>query len=114
MLLLAASNGIPLDIALAGFPFEEEIVSRATSCELATGIRLTIVSCEDLLVLKAFSGRPQDWIDVEGIITRQAERVDWPPVEENLSALCALVESTDTMDRLREMRRQILGGSNFQ
>jgi hypothetical protein len=104
VLLLQASNGIPLDIALASFPFEEEIIARASSFELASGTVLTIVSCEDLLVFKSFSGRPQDWVDVEGILIRQRGEIGWPAVESNLAALCDLTESTDPLERLQELR----------
>ena len=34
-------------------------------------------SAEDLAVLKSFADRPRDWADVETIVVRQQERLDW-------------------------------------
>lgn len=111
VLLIEASNGIPLDIALAAFPFEEEIVSRSKSCELVRDVFLRIVSLEDLLVLKSFAGRPQDWIDVEGILVRRAGKVQWRQVISDLSAICSLVESNESLERLSEIRQRVAGTS---
>lgn len=107
VLLLQAGNGIGLDIALAGLPFEERLVGRATEYDFGGGVWLRTASANDLVVLKAFAGRPQDWIDVEGIILRQHGALDWDLILAELTPLCELKESPETVERLIQLRDQL-------
>jgi hypothetical protein len=104
VVLANADNGVPLDIALAAFPYEEQVIDRATRFEFAPGVVLVTASAEDMLVLKAFSGRDQDWSDVQGIITRQSNSLDWEYALRELDNLCQLEGVTDPVDRLRALR----------
>ena len=72
--MLYASNGVPVDISLSGLPFENEMIKRSTPFSFYTDCLLVTCSAEDLVVLKAFAQRPQDWADVEGIIMRQGKK----------------------------------------
>ncbi|NOX56346.1 MAG: hypothetical protein GXP27_18255 [Planctomycetes bacterium] len=90
VLLVKASNGVALDVALAAFPLEEEMIGRATPFRFAAGVELITVCAEDLIVLKAFAGRDIDWSDVGGVIIRQADRLDWDLVLSTLKSLCEL------------------------
>lgn len=105
VLLLAAESGVGLDIALAGLPFEQRAIERATSFLFPPDVPLRTCSAEDLIVLKAFADRPKDWVDVEGIVIRQAGRLDWPYVREHLEPLVALKEAPEILDRLERQRR---------
>lgn len=102
MLLVRASNGVMLDIALAALPYEEEVMRRATVQEFAPGVRLTTCSAEDLLVAKCFAGRPQDWLDVEGILARNGEALDLALVEAALGDLCEAAQDDAALRGLRE------------
>lgn len=51
-------------------------------------------SAEDLVVLKAFAARPQDWLDVEGVIVRQGPALDRRVVVDELQDLLLLKEDT--------------------
>ncbi len=51
-------------------------MERASDFEYSPDWALRTCSAEDLIVLKAFAGRPQDWLDVEGIITRRRGDLD--------------------------------------
>ncbi len=108
--LLAASNGTPLDVALGGIPFEESALKRATCFEFVPGVSLRTCSAEDLVVLKAFADRPQDWLDVSGILTRQRGKLDWGYVLKYLRPLCELKEAPEIVDRLTEHRRSVQAG----
>jgi hypothetical protein len=72
VLLVWAANDVPIDIALAAFPYEEQVIARASEFEFVPGLPLLTASAEDTLVLKAFAARDTDWVDVEGIVVRQA------------------------------------------
>ena len=98
--MLRASNGIGIDVALAALPFEERATARATEFDYGQGVSLLTVSAEDSIVLKAFAGRPQDWIDVEGVIVRQGNKLNWEQILEELSPLCELKETPETVGRL--------------
>src|SRR5579859_7528699 len=77
VLLLKSTNDTGIDISLAAFPFEERVIARSSPFELVSGIILNTASAEDLILLKAVAGRPIDWFDIEGIITRQSKALDW-------------------------------------
>ena len=104
VLLLSASNGTPIDIALGGIPFEELIVQRASLFFLAPGIDLLTCSAEDLIVLKAFAGRPRDMNDVAGIVTRQKENLKWDYIFRQLGPLCDLKGDSETMKHLEHLQ----------
>jgi hypothetical protein len=106
VLLLKASNGIGIDVAMAGLPFEERTTKRSTQFDFGRGVTLITASAEDMVVLKAFAGRPQDWIDLEGIIIRQDSKMNWRQILDELTPLCELKESPETVDRLLQVRDQ--------
>jgi hypothetical protein len=101
--LLLEESRVGIDIALAAFPYEEAAISRAASVEVSPGIRLPIASAEDLVVMKAFAGRPQDWTDIAGILIRNPG-LDWDLVFLELEPLAALKEDTTLLARLRDIR----------
>ncbi|MBI4582010.1 MAG: hypothetical protein HY718_20095, partial [Planctomycetes bacterium] len=103
VLLLSSSEGIPIDIALGGMPFEERMVERATDFRYTKDALLCTCSGEDLVVLKAFADRPQDWVDIEGVLIRQQAALDRRYILENLGPLCELKESPEIVDKLVAM-----------
>lgn len=107
VLLLRAPSGVGLDIALGGLPFEELAVARSTLFTFPPDVPLRTCSAEDLVVFKAFADRPKDWVDVEGILIRQAPTMDWDYVREQLSQLAELKEAPELVEKLERLRRLI-------
>ncbi len=107
VVLLTTSAGIPIDISLGGLPFEENMISRASIFEYLQGVHLVTASKEDMIVLKAFAGRAKDWVDLEGIIIRQGDSLDWEQILEELTPLCELKESPETVDCLIQLRESL-------
>jgi hypothetical protein len=103
VLLIETSSGVPVDVSLAGLPFEERMIARSSGFPIEAGITLVTCSAEDLIVLKAFAGRVQDWLDVEGIIVRQASRLDRDLIIEELHPLLELKEDAEAEGRLRQL-----------
>lgn len=103
VLLLAAENGVPLDVSLGAMPFEERMVARATGFDVGGGRSLSTCSAEDLVVLKAFAGRDKDWLDIEGVILRQGDALDQTLVWRELEPLLQLKEAPEAADRLRRL-----------
>ena len=104
VLLLKSDKGVGLDIAFAALPFEERAVQRATLFEYPPGVFLQTCSAEDLVILKAFAGRGQDWVDVEGIIVRQTGQLDWNYIDAQLRPLAELKGQSEILTDL-EVRR---------
>lgn len=100
VVLIDTAAGIPVDIALAALPFEVRVIERSTPFHVGGGRRFSTCSAEDLLVLKAFAGRVQDWLDIEGVIVRQGARLDRELVLDELRPLLVLKEDTETEGRL--------------
>lgn len=104
VLLLRAASGVGLDIALGGLPFEAAVVERASPFTFPPAVALRTCSAEDLIVLKAFADRPKDWVDIDGIIIRQATRLDWDYVRRQLAPLAELKEAPEILSRLEQRR----------
>lgn len=107
VLLLETEGGIAVDIALGALPFEERCVARSSEWALEPETILRTCSAEDLLVMKAFASRPQDWIDIESIAVRQRQTLDWKQVFEELEPLAAVREEPGLLDRLRQLRNSV-------
>ncbi len=77
VVLAVSTNQIALDIALAQFEFEKQVIDRATPFAFANDVTLLTVSADDLVVMKSFAGRDQDWLDVKGIVGTQNLNLAW-------------------------------------
>jgi hypothetical protein len=106
VLLLRSRNGVGLDVALGALPFEERVVQRASAFEYPPKVTLRTCSAEDLVVMKAFAGRGQDWVDIERIIVRQTGKLDWSYVREQLRPLAELKEAPEIVAELEQRRRE--------
>jgi Nucleotidyltransferase of unknown function (DUF6036) len=103
VLLVRDAAGTSIDVAFGAMPFEVRCVERATLYQ-AGASRIRTCSAEDLVVHKVFAGRPQDWIDVESVLTRTAT-LDWKQIEEELVPLLELKESPESWTRLLKVRQ---------
>lgn len=104
VVLVQASSDFPIDIALGALPFEHRCVERSSLFDFGPGARLRTCSAEDLIVLKAFAGRLQDWADIEKVLVRQRAVLDWNLVRDELKPLLALREAPERLDQLDQMR----------
>lgn len=107
VLLLRSSGDIGIDIVLAALPFEENVVDHSTHYEFMPGLKLLTCSAEDLIVMKTFADRGQDWVDVEGVIVRQQGNLDWAYIFEELSPLCELKEAPEIIKKLVSIRSKL-------
>jgi len=105
VLLLDSPQGIPIDIALAGLPFEALVVQRASLYKFEPGCSLRICSAEDLMVHKLFAFRTRDVADVETIIVRQRRRLDWAYIEKQLAPLAEVKGQRKIMETFYRLRR---------
>ena len=108
VLLLQSRDGIGIDISLGALPFEEELIERATDFEFLPGLKILTCSAEDLVVMKAFADRGRDWLDIEGILIRQQNRLRWDYITRQLRPLCAAKEAPEIFDKLQKLKKQII------
>jgi predicted nucleotidyltransferase len=95
ILLLKASNGVPVDIALGAIDFEIESLRRATPYEFESGVTVRTCSAEDLIVHKSVAARPQDLVDMKGVVNRQVENLDVALIRRWLQIFGDLKEDPD-------------------
>lgn len=106
VVLLRTREGVDLDVACGGFPFELTAVDRARKVQVIPGVRLRLCTAEDLIVYKAFAGRPIDWMDVESIIAKQLrKKLDWRYIHAQLKPLAELKEDPQIVPKLNDLRR---------
>ncbi|GMQ89837.1 MAG: hypothetical protein BMS9Abin10_0172 [Gammaproteobacteria bacterium] len=72
LLVQHAPSGIDIDIVFGALPFEEEVVANAISVDVA-GIRLSLPTPEDLIIMKAVAHRPRDLGDIEAVLDTHPE-----------------------------------------
>ena len=112
VLLLRTPDGFGVDVALGAMPFEADAIERSSNVELVPGAILRTCSAEDLIVHKAFAARPQDWVDVEGVILKQRGQLAWPQIWHALTDLAELKEAPELVDELERVARraeQVIG-----
>lgn len=103
VVLLSGSAGTPIDVSLGAIPFEERAVARSSAFQIDEGVAIQTCSAEDLIVLKAFAGRDQDWLDIEGVATRQGHRLDSQLIWRELEPLLELKEDETAIGRLERL-----------
>jgi len=105
VLLIESPDGVPIDVALGGLPFEQEMVARSSLFAYAEDCFLRTCSAEDLVVLKLFAFRPQDVLDVNTVVVRQRGKLDWKHIRRHLAPLADLKDQPDIMDTLGRLER---------
>lgn len=107
VLLIASPDGVPIDVALAAFPFEFEALDRASLWEAAPGVVPATRCAEDLLVYRLVAARPQDLVDVESIVRRQRHALDVERIRRWGRELAELKDDPNLLQPFEDVLRQI-------
>lgn len=107
VILVKASNDIPLDISLGLPGYEDQVVERAIWYEVAPGKQIRLCSAEDLIIHKAVASRPQDIRDIEGVIYRQGSQLDAAYIRQWLTIFAELLENPDILQRFEQLWKQV-------
>ena len=107
VLLLKSGREIPLDVSLAALPFEEKAIARASDFSFLKSVSLRTCSAEDLIIYKAFANRNRDWADIEGVLLRQKNKLDWKHIETYLAPLSEIKELPHILTKLKELKSNI-------
>jgi predicted nucleotidyltransferase len=104
VILVRSASGCPIDISLGLPGYEEEVISRSVSVDLSPEIRgIKVCTAEDLVVMKIVAGRPRDIDDVEGIIIRQQDALDYGYIRLKLKTFDELLETSELLERFEEI-----------
>lgn len=75
-------GAVPIDVFLNNLPVHDDVASEIRWVPLE-GRKVPVLSCESLVLFKAFFNRTKDWADIEaiaevdrGILSRAADRVE--------------------------------------
>ena len=105
VLLVQEASGVDVDISLAAFPYEQELIGRAQE-QSFRGVGLVICGPSDLVILKAFANRPRDWQDIRGVMIRSGSQLDWQLIESELQVLAELKEEPEILLTLEKLRTE--------
>ncbi len=75
--------------------------------EFLPGILLQVCQADDLVVLRAFAGGSKDWMDIENVLVRQGDRLDWDYILKELKPLVELKEAPEVLIHLERLRRSV-------
>ena len=95
-------TGVRLDVAIGMSGFEQDAVQRATPVDVR-GVAVPVATVEDLLVMKALAGRPQDDQDIQGLVAAAKAPIDWARCLAVAEALGSAID-LDIAARLRSAR----------
>jgi hypothetical protein len=110
VLLLQTAAGCNVDVSLGLPGYEEQVAARAVDYDLGDGRTVRICSAEDLIIHKAVAGRPQDMIDIEGVILQQGQRLDVAYVRHWLEQFAELMETDEVKMRFEAAWKRLVGG----
>ncbi|MFN3690448.1 MAG: DUF6036 family nucleotidyltransferase [Fimbriimonadales bacterium] len=91
---------VPVDIALAFTPLEQEIVRRANLIALED-IPISVLTPEDLLIMKCVSQRPIDLADISELYKIYADQIDLQRVRYWVEQFGAALEEPDLWARVQ-------------
>ena len=112
IVLLISELGTGIDVSLGGLPYEERMIQRSSEWQIPSHGEIRTCSAEDLIVLKAFASRPQDWIDVEKVIIRQAKNLDRNLIRSEIQPLTELKEDPEILTQLEQLLKKHPATSN--
>ena len=106
VLPVRTSNGIRIDLILAGLPYEETALGRAREVKVQ-GIAVRICSPEDLIIHKIISERPRDREDVEGVFRQQGPDLDFVYLDRIIHELGEALGYSDIVEFYEAMKRSV-------
>ena len=108
VLLVQDKSKCSIDISLAAMPYESDVISRSQLQSLDLEFEpLRLCSATDLVILKAFAGRPQDWQDIRGTLIRSQKLIDWKLIDTELGMLLDLKEEPESLGKLYQLKHEL-------
>lgn len=102
LIRIVTPNGVPVDLMIATLPYESSAIRRAVAIGIGDR-QARVCSPEDLIIHKLASDRPQDAVDVAGIVTRQAARLDRAYLDARVAELATGLERPRIVEFYRSL-----------
>jgi len=103
LLLRHRPSGIDIDISLGALPFEEEAIRRAVKKRIK-GVRVSLPTPEDLIIMKAVAHRPRDVADIESILDANPD-LDTKRIRRWVKEFAGALEMPELLDDLEKIIR---------
>ena len=97
--LVHEPSGILCDVVLAGPGIEELFFERSELRDVG-GVRVPVVSADDLIAMKVLAGRPKDLDDVEAIVRARGTALDLRRARATLGMLEQALDRRDLLPAL--------------
>ncbi|XYI04185.1 nucleotidyl transferase AbiEii/AbiGii toxin family protein [Sorangium sp. So ce1128] len=102
--LVHRATCMPIDVVIAASSLHVEFLARRRLIDLG-GVRVPMISPEDLIVTKVLAGRPKDLEDVRGVLLEQHD-LDLDRIRELLGELEAALGEDRLLRRLERLLRK--------
>ncbi|MCK6591636.1 MAG: nucleotidyltransferase [Polyangiaceae bacterium] len=102
--MVHAPTELPLDLVIAGPGLDDEFLARANLVDIG-GLKVPMISVEDLIAVKVLAGRRKDLEDVRGVLVEQHGRIDLARIHDVLAALEDAIGERTLLRRLSRLRR---------
>jgi predicted nucleotidyltransferase len=101
LLLKHQASDVSIDLSLGALPFEKEMIERSQTIAIGD-LRLRVASPEDLIISKAVPMRPQDFADIDKLLSFYPE-VDFTRIRELVGEYQLLLDRPEYMNKLEEL-----------
>jgi len=101
-----ASNHIAVDLGFGFLPYEEQAIEKAILVNYR-GVTFRACTAEDLIIHKAIAEREKDWMDIEGVLVRQGDKLDQAYIAHWLEQFAQALERPELMQRYKALRGKI-------
>jgi hypothetical protein len=82
------------------------MIERSAYYAFMANNNLKTCSEEDLVIMKSFADRAKDWGDIETILIRQTDQLNWDTIHSYLYPLCELKEDSAIPQHLEGLRKK--------
>jgi len=105
MVLPLESDGIKIDIVVAGLSFETDSLNRAVTKNFQN-IAVKVCTAEDLIIHKAISEREKDWLYIESIIKKRRQTLDWDFFIDTIKQLSEWLSDNEIYERIIRLKNE--------
>lgn len=95
-----------MELTLAWLPFEQEAIARAEILQLGS-TTLPVALAEDLVIYKAVAGRARDRADLERLLLRHGDEIDYERVRRVLGQFADALDDATPVEMLEDALARI-------
>lgn len=104
--LVHGKTKMPLDLVVARDSLETAFLERARLVDIGGGLRVPLITPEDLVIAKIFAGRPRDVEDVRAVLGARGSAMDLRYVRTILGQLDEAEDRADLLPLLERLLRE--------